>query len=132
MTEIYPTEFNFHYQIPGRDYLFNIKWDENKLFYKEFNPQVGINQQKVICPEVNDWAEFWHVLDEISIWDWYDEYLVSCEDSCVEGDEWEVNLVFGDLRMESHGANSYPATFREFIKATEELTGLLIEFIQQD
>lgn len=132
MTEVHPTEFNINYQIPERDYLFNIKWDENRLFYKEFNPQLGINQQKVINPEIDDWAEFWHLMDEIGVWDWYEEYIVNCGDSCVEGDQWEVSLIWGDHRMESHGANSYPTTFHQFLKATEELTGTLIEFIQQD
>jgi hypothetical protein len=132
MNEVHPTEFNFNYQIPGRNYLFNLKWDENRLSYKEFNPLVGMNHQKVLNPAVDDWAEFWYVMDEIRVWDWYEDYRVNCGDSCVEGDEWEVSLVFGDLMMESNGANSYPTTFREFIKATEELTGILIEFIQQD
>jgi hypothetical protein len=71
-------------------------------------------------------------MDEIEIWEWYDEYTVNCGDSCVEGDEWEVGIIFGDMKVESHGANSYPPTFREFLKAVEELTGILIEFIQQD
>ncbi|EKF86000.1 hypothetical protein A994_05921 [Methanobacterium formicicum DSM 3637] len=89
------------------------------------------NEQKII-PSNEEWEDFWYYLDEIKIWDWYEDYRVTCRDSCVEDDEWEVDIVFGDIKVESHGANSYPPTFREFLKAIEELTGILIEFIQQD
>ncbi|WP_292612841.1 hypothetical protein [Methanobacterium sp. BAmetb5] len=130
--EVQPTEFNINYQIPKQDYLFHIKWEENRLSYNEFNPLGGINHQRVIYPELDDWAEFWQVMDDLEVWNWYEEYLVSCGDSCVVGDEWEVSMWWKDQRMESHGANSYPNTFQEFLKATEELTGILIEFIQED
>jgi hypothetical protein len=117
LTDPHPTEFSIRYQIPPKDYFFNLEWDGDRLFLKEFSLESGIDQQKDIKPEIHDWN---------------DEYVVSCKDSCVEGDEWEVNLVYGDQNLEAHGANSYPPTFREFLKATEELTGIIIEFIQQD
>lgn len=132
MTDPHPTEFSIRYQILPKDYFFNLEWDGDRLFLKEFSLESGIDQQKDIKPEIHDWNEFWSHVDEIRVWDWYDEYVVSCKDSCVEGDEWEVNLVYGDQNLEAHGANSYPPTFREFLKATEELTGIIIEFIQQD
>ena len=40
--------------------------------------------------------------------------------------------IFDEEKIESYGSNSYPPTFREFIKAVEQLTGLLIEFIHEE
>lgn len=132
MSDLKPTEFILDYRIPHLDYFFNLKWDGNGLFLKEFSPKLGINQQNNINPENHEWEEFLHRMEEIRVWDWYEEYVVNCQDSCVEGDEWEVSMVFGDFRIESHGANSYPSSFQEFLQAIEELTGIIIEFIQQD
>ncbi|CEL25110.1 hypothetical protein [Methanobacterium formicicum] len=126
----YPVEFNFSYEIPGRGYLFSLTWEGECLFLRELAPWQ--EQQKEISPELDEWDEFWHRMDEIGLWAWYDEYMVSCDEACLEGDEWEINLVHGDMMVESHGANSYPTTFHQFLKATEELTGIIIEFIQQD
>jgi len=128
----HPSEFSLRYQIPVKGYFFNLEWDGDRLFLKEFSSELGIDQLKDIKPEIHDWNEFWYRVDEIQVWDWYDEYVVSCQDSCVEGDEWEVNLVYGDQNLEAHGANSYPPTFREFLKAIEELTGIIIEVTQND
>jgi hypothetical protein len=128
----YPIEFTINYQIPNKDYFFNLKWDGIELFFKQFSLKLQLDQHGKIHPEIQDWNEFWHRMDEIGIWGWYEEYTVTCLDSCVEGDEWEVDIIFGDMKVESHGANSYPPTFREFLKAIEELTGILIEFIQQE
>jgi hypothetical protein len=128
----YPIEFTINYQIPDNGYFFNLRWDGIELFFQQFSLKLQLDQHGKIHPEIQEWNEFWQRMDEIEIWEWYDEYKVNCGDSCVEGDEWEVGIIFGDMKVESHGANSYPPTFREFLSAVEELTGILIEFIQQD
>ncbi|MCC7550372.1 MAG: hypothetical protein KO316_02575 [Methanobacterium sp.] len=131
MKESYPDEFCVSYKIKEMGYFFNLKWEDDHLTLKQFsNDHPGI--QENITPTLNEWVDFWHRMDEIEIWDWYDEYLMTCLDACREGDEWEIGIVFGDMRMESHGANSYPSTFREFVKSLDELTDFLIEFIHQD
>ncbi len=119
------------YEALNTGYSFSLKWEDNVLVIKQFSKHENQDEQK-ITPINDEWEDFWHYLNEIEIWDWYEEYRVTCADSCVEGDEWEVDIIFGDLKVESQGANSYPPTFREFLKAIEELTGILIEFIQQD
>ena len=131
MNQTHPSKLSIRYEVGNTGYFFSLKWENNILVLKQFSEHDNKFEEE-IQPNGEEWEDYLHYLNEIKVWDWYDEYLVNCGDSCVEGDEWEVSLVWGDLRMESHGANSYPTTFREFIKATEELTGILIEFIQQD
>ena len=132
MNYVYPKEFIINYQIADKGYFFNLKWDGMELFFKQFSLKHQLDQHGKIHPEIQEWNEFWHRMDEIGIWNWYEEYTVTCGDSCVEEDEWEVDIIFSDMKVESHGANSYPSTFREFLKELEELTGIIIEFIQQD
>lgn len=131
MNEIHPITLLIKYEAFNEGYLFSLKWEDNVLVIKQLSKNKNQNEQKII-PSNEEWEDFWYYLDEIKIWNWYEEYRVTCLDSCVQGDEWEVDIVFGDMKVESHGANSYPPTFREFLKAIEELTGILIEFIQQD
>jgi hypothetical protein len=155
MNEIHPIHLIIKYQSFNDGYSFSLKWEDNVLIIKQLSknqsqsqnknqnqeqsitPSLNLdhnqnqNEQKII-PTNEEWEDFCYYLDEIKIWDWYEDYKVTCRDSCVEDDEWEVYIVFGDMKVESHGANSYPPTFREFLKAIEELTGILIEFIQQD
>ena len=111
----------------------SLNLDHNQSITQSPNQNHNLNQnEQKIIPTSEEWEDFWYYLDEIKIWDWYEDYRVTCRDSCVEDDEWEVDIVFGDMKVESHGANSYPPTFRELLKAIEELTGIIIEFIQQD
>jgi hypothetical protein len=131
MKDSYPDQFRVSYEVKNRAYLFNLKWEDNHLSLKQFsnnNPDI----QEYITPNSDEWDEFWHRMDEIEIWGWYEEYQVKCADSCVEGDEWEVNIEWDDDMIESYGSNSYPPTFQEFLKAVEELTGIIIEFIYLD
>ncbi|WP_292756087.1 hypothetical protein [Methanobacterium sp.] len=131
MNHIHPTNLWIKYEALTNGYFFSLKWEDQCLVIKQFSKHENQDEQKII-PSDEEWEDFWHYIDEIKIWDWYEEYRVTCEDSCVEDDEWEVDIIFGDLKVESHGANSYPPTFREFLKAIEELTGIIIEFIQHD
>jgi hypothetical protein len=129
--ESYPDEFMVSYQVRNNGYLFNLIWENNQLFLKQFS-NASNDIQESISPTEVQWNDFYYFLNEIEVWKWYDEYVMDCNDSCVVGDEWEINIVWGDERIESKGFDSYPSTFREFLKAVEELTGFLIEFIQQD
>jgi len=131
MNHIHPKNLWIKYEALNNGYFFSLKWEDKCLVIKQFSKHENQDEQK-ITPINEEWEDFWHYLDEIKIWDWYEEYRVTCADSCVEDDEWEVDIIFGDLKVESQGANSYPPTFREFLKAIEELTGIIIEFIQQD
>jgi len=131
MNEIHPIAFCVKYELLDEGYSFSLKWEDDALVIKQFSRNKNQKEQKIV-PSNEEWDDFWYYLNEIEIWNWYEEYRVTCEDSCVVGDEWDVDIIFGDMKVESHGANSYPPTFREFIKAIEELTGILIEFIQQD
>ena len=153
MNEIHPIQLFIKYQSFNEGYSFSLKWEDNGLIIKQLSKNQSLNQiqnqnhnqnqsinqslnhnqnEQKIIPSNEEWEDFWYYLDEIKIWDWYEDYRVTCRDSCVEDDEWEVDIVFGDMKVESHGANSYPPTFRELLKAIEELTGIIIEFIQQD
>ena len=131
MNDLNPKTLWIKYEALNAGYFFSLKWEYNVLVIKQFYDNENREEQKIM-PSNDEWEDFWYYLNEIKVWDWYEEYLVNCGDSCVEGDEWEVSIIFCDMKVESHGANSYPPTFREFLKAVEELTGILIEFIQQD
>ena len=131
MKESYPDQFLVSYENKNKSYHFNLKWEDTHLVLKELSDDQQ-DMQENITPTDSEWLDFWHRMDEIEIWDWYDEYIMTCSDACMEGDEWEIYIVYGDVRIESNGANSYPSTFREFVKSLEELTGVVIEFIQED
>lgn len=131
MNDLNPKTLCIKYEALNTGYFFSLKWEYNVLLIKQFSDNENQDEQKIM-PSNEEWEDFWHYLNEINVWDWYEEYIVNCLDSCVDGDEWEVDIIFRDMKVESHGANSYPPTFREFLKAIEELTGILIEFIQQD
>jgi hypothetical protein len=131
MNESYPDQFMVSYENKKKSYLFNLKWEDTHLVLKELSDDQP-DMQENITPTASEWLDFWHRMDEIGIWDWYGEYIMTCSDACMEGDEWEIHILYGDVRIESYGANSYPSTFREFVKSLEELTGVVIEFIQED
>lgn len=130
MTDLFPDRFMFRYEVTDRGYLFYLQWKDNNLFLKQFSDNTIVIQE-LITPTPDEWNDFWYRMDEIRIWDWYQLYEVKCMDSCVEGDQWELNIEFDEEQIESHGSDSYPSTFREFVKAIEELTGILIEFIHE-
>lgn len=132
MTEILPNKLVFKYEIFNTGYIFSLIWDNNVLIVKKFSQHPPEDEQIQLSPNNDEWSLFWDSLYDMGIWDWYEVYEVKCMDSCVEGDEWEVNIEFGHEQIESQGSNSYPPTFREFIKAVEELTGIIIEFIHED
>ncbi|BDZ71791.1 hypothetical protein [Methanobacterium petrolearium] len=129
MKESHPNQFMVSYENKNRNYLFNLKWDDNHLVLKQFSDD-QLDIQENITPNTSEWLDFWHRMDDIKIWDWYEQYIMTCLDACLEGDEWEIHIMYDDLRIESYGANSYPSTFREFVQSLEELTGVVIEFIQ--
>lgn len=128
MSDLYPDEIVMSYEVKKRGYFFDLRWEDNHLSFKQFSKNNG-DMQEFINPTLEEWDEFWHRMDEIEIWDWYELYKVQCNDSCVEDDEWEVKVGYRDQVVNSHGSNSYPSTFREFVVAVEELIGILIEFI---
>ncbi len=131
MTSSIPDELIFDYQVKNRGYLFSLKLENNQLFLKQFSKD-SPDIQESIKPTQDQWDDFWHLLNEIEVWEWYEEYRMTCNDGCVVGDTWEVNIVWNDERIESYGSDSYPSTFRDLIKAMEELTGILLDFIQED
>jgi hypothetical protein len=131
MTDSLPNEFMVSYEVKDNGYLFNLSWEDNHLFLKQSSNN-NSDIQEYITPTADEWEEFWHRMDEIEIWGWYEIYEVKCMDSCVEGNEWEVKIEFGEEMIESYGSNSYPSTFQEFLKAVEELTGIIIEFIHHN
>lgn len=127
-----PDKLFFSYEISNTNYFFSLNWDGNVLVAKQFSKHTSKDVNVKIIPDYDEWEEFLDELSAIDAWSWYELYEVKCVDSCVEGDEWELYIEFDEEKIESHGSNSYPPTFREFIKAVEQLTGLLIEFIHEE
>lgn len=132
MKGILPNKLFIRYEVFNTGYFFSLTWENSVLVSKQFSNHSFVDESVEIVPDNEEWADFWDSLSEIDIWSWYELYEVKCIDSCVEGDEWEVDIELGYDQVESHGANSYPPAFREFLKAVEELTGILIEFIHED
>jgi hypothetical protein len=132
MQQINPTEFMIQYEMLTNGYFFYLKLEGDTLILKQFSKYQNKDEQIEIIPTPEEWLDFKDELSTIDIWGWYEEYLVKCSDSCVEGDEWEVKIYWDENWVESRGSNSYPSTFREMMKAVEELTGMVIEFIHQD
>ncbi len=132
MKQINPTQLLIQYEIITTGYFFSLKLEGNTLTLKQFSKPTNLDEQIEIIPTSEEWLDFREELFLINIWGWYDEYLVKCSDSCVNNDEWEVKIYWDDNWLESHGSNCYPSTFRDLVKAVEELTGVVIEFIHQD
>lgn len=120
------------YEITNTGYFFSLKLEDNVLILKQFSQQPKLDEMIEIIPTTDEWLHFASELSELDIWNWYEEYQVKCSDSCVEGDEWMVKIDWDDDTIDSHGSNSYPPMFREFIKSIEGLTGTLIEFVHKD
>ena len=131
MADIYPDEFVVRYQVKNSNYIYTLKFEDNNLFLTQFSKN-NLDLQELITPIPDEWDNFWHRMDEIELWGWYEEYNMDCSDFCLDEEEWEVSIRWNNKIVESHGCNSYPSTFREFMKAVEELTGFVIEFIQKD
>lgn len=125
-------EFKFIYKNYSSNYFFSLNWENKKLLFNQLDSEGFSDQNVVILPLNDDWQDFGDRMDEIGIFDWYGEYIMNCADGCEEGDEWELLLKLNGLEIESRGSNSYPGTFREFIKAIENLTGVLVEGFHQD
>ena len=130
--KLVPDKLFFRYKIHQTNYFFSLNWEGNILVVKQFRKHPSKDEQIEIVPDHEAWADFWDELSIIDVWGWFELYEVKCTGSCVADDEWEVYIKFGDEHVESYGSNSYPPTFRDFIKIVEELTGVVIEFIHQD
>lgn len=131
MKKILPRKLVFKYEV-FTGYQFSLKCKDDVLVVKQHSNDSHGDKLVEIVPDSEKWADFWNSIFEMDVWDWYEVYEVKCMDSCVEGDEWEVCIEFDDNLIRSQGSNSYPPSFREFIMAVEELTGILIEFIHED
>jgi hypothetical protein len=131
LPEKYPQEFIFNFKAKNQKVEFNLKVEDDHLILDHVSPSSN-DEKIVISPSKEEWEDFWHFLDEIDIWRWYDEYMLFCDDACVWGDEWDIKMKWNDFKVESRGLDSYPPTFRDFIKALEELTGVLFEFIHEE
>ncbi len=132
LPNLIPDKLFFRYQIFNTGYLFSLNWDGNVLVAEQFSKNSSEEEQIKIVPDQDGWADFWDEIFSIDVWGWHELYEIKCTESCVEGDEWELYIRFDEEQIESHGSNSYPSTFRDFVKAVEELTGLLINFIHED
>ena len=130
--QLVPSKLFFRYEIPQTNYFFSLNWEQNVLVIKQFRKHPSKDEQIKIVPDYEEWADFWEELSVIEVWGWCELYEVKCTDACVVGDEWELYIKFKDEHVESYGYNSYPPTFREFIKVVEELTGIVVEFIHQE
>jgi hypothetical protein len=123
-----PQELEIEYRVPIAGYFFSLRWDGDVLIADQSGQGDIESFHEKMTPAEEDWQEFWHLLDEMEIWDWYELY----QQLCMEGDEWKVIISYDDQHLESEGANSYPSGFREFFKALEELTGIKVEYFHEE
>jgi hypothetical protein len=124
----HPDELEIIYHVFTQDYKFSIQWEGEKLMVNQSGQGEFQRYHKEITPSPEQWGEFWFMLDEIEIWDWYSEYSVQC----LYEDYWEVSIKYQDHLVMSRGKNSYPNTFRELMKAVEELTGFIVSYFHID
>jgi hypothetical protein len=124
----HPEELQILYNVVTQGYRFSIKWEGDKLIVDQSDEGEFQQYHKEITPSHEEWEEFWFMMDEIEIWDWYSEYSVQC----LHEDDWEVSIKYQDQLVESRGKSSYPGTFREFMKAVEELTGVIVDYFHLD
>jgi hypothetical protein len=85
-------------------------------------------EEHELTPAPEEWARFWRALDQAGIWQWHARYET---DGVVDGTCWHVAAEHDGKRVESSGANGYPAspgpdpsrTFATFCRAVSELSG---------
>ena len=82
----HPDELEIIYHVFTQDYKFSIQWEGEKLMVNQSGQGEFQQYHKEITPSPEQWEEFWFMLDEIEIWDWYSEYSVQC----LYEDYWEV------------------------------------------
>jgi len=123
-----PDELQILYNVVTQGYKFSMHWEGDKLMVDQSGQGEYQHYHKEITPSHEEWEEFWYMMDEIQIWDWYSEYNVQC----LHEDDWEVTIKYQDQMVESRGQSSYPGTFRDFMKAIEVLTGVMIDYFHLD
>jgi hypothetical protein len=124
----HPDELQILYNVVTQGYKFSMHWEGDKLMVDQSGQGEYQHYHKEITPSHEEWEEFWYMMDEIQIWDWYSEYNVQC----LHEDDWEVTIKYQDQMVESRGQSSYPCTFRDFMKAIEVLTGVMIDYFHLD
>ena len=113
---------------------------DNKIHHELFShiypeDEVAVPDEvlKEIVPLQKDWEEFWHVVDELKIWNWDKEYF---NKHIMDGTQWELKIKRqGRRRRRIFGSNAYPepkGTFDSFIKALKKLSKSKIEFEEEE
>ena len=78
-------------------------------------------QSQTIQPSQDAWNRFRSQLDEIGVGGWGHEY--SSEHQILDGTQWSLQIVYGDIKVKCVGDNAYPDEFDELLGAVERLIG---------
>jgi len=57
-------------------------------------------------PSMERWISFRHFLDYLNAWKWKPSYS---NQKILDGDQWSLEIEYGDAKISCSGSNSYPA-----------------------
>ncbi len=112
--------FEYAYRIEPQ---YTVDWDGESGLLVFSSSVHGVASAKLVVGE-EMWREFWKFLQQAKVWEWQDNYELTCED----GYHWSFELEQGAMTINSQGSNANPGhetakgPFRLLLRALENLS----------
>jgi hypothetical protein len=84
---------------------YSVELAEGRLRYQATGSGYADLRTEWIEPAAAQWSAFRDGLDAIGIWKWQPEYP---NPGVCDGTQWQVEIVYADAMVRSHGDNNYP------------------------
>ena len=84
---------------------YSVELCDGKLRYEATEYGHANPRSEVIAPTEEQWAQFRSALDSCRVWQWQPDYP---NPGVTDGTRWEVEVVYDDAALLSHGDNNYP------------------------
>jgi hypothetical protein len=127
--ELRPSRLDFRLEGAPWELAWQVRWSAGKVEFQVLPPEADeADEERTIAlfqPSQEQWAEFWHTLDDLGVWTWSPEYR-----SESGGASWRLELARGDRRLSSAGHGAFPGGAApgptpEFRLLLEALRGLV-------
>jgi integration host factor subunit beta len=71
-----------------------------------------------VTPTPSEWKTFWVKSNDLQVWKWKKNYS---DNNVLDGTQWSLKIRFNGKTKNSYGSNSYPESFKLFLKALNKL-----------
>lgn len=107
--ELRPGRLSFRLEGAPREPAWQLRWSAGKLEFQVLPPETDEDDEErtvaLFSPSQEQWAEFWHAVDELDVWTWSGEY-----GSPSGVPAWSLEFGRGDRRVRSAGHGAFPRT----------------------